>query len=50
VNSEIGLLDDAFVSHLMGQHRAEREDYSFQIWVLLNLVLWHDYWIEGRKV
>jgi asparagine synthase (glutamine-hydrolysing) len=43
-----GLLDLPYVRGMMLEHRAGDADHSFPLWVLLNLVLWHDHWIEGR--
>jgi asparagine synthase (glutamine-hydrolysing) len=36
-----------FVDLLKGQ-MAGRGGYSFQIWTVMNAVLWHASWIEGR--
>ena len=41
------LFDYGFVRHMLDQHRAGRVNYSFFLWSLLNLSLWHDQWIEG---
>jgi asparagine synthase (glutamine-hydrolysing) len=39
---------DYFVDLLKGQ-MAGRGGYSFQIWTVMNAVLWHASWIEGRE-
>jgi asparagine synthase (glutamine-hydrolysing) len=47
---EIGLFDEEVVRQLVDDHEASRADNSFYLWVLLNLVLWHDHWIAGRHL
>ncbi len=44
-----GFFDNAyFVDMLKGQMAGEG-GYSFQLWTVLNAVLWHASWIEGRE-
>ena len=51
-NSEIrkmGLIDeDYFLDMLKGQ-MVGRGGYSFQLWTVLNAVLWHQSWVMGQK-
>ena len=42
-----GLFDGAVVRRLWAEHEDKRADRSLHLWVLLNLVLWHDHWIAG---
>jgi len=39
-----------FVTTLMNQHHQRRIDAGQNLWNLLNLVLWYDYWIDGKAV
>jgi asparagine synthase (glutamine-hydrolysing) len=41
------LFDYGFIRHLLDEHRSGRVNYSFFLWSLLNLSLWHDQWIES---
>ena len=41
----IPLLKPLFEEHQKGRH-----DHGMVIWNLLNLSLWHRYWIEGRSI
>src|SRR5262245_12577656 len=43
------LFDYEFVNHLISEHQAGRQNYSFFLWTLLNLSLWYERWIEGRS-
>ena len=43
-----GLFDYSYIEWVLREHRSGRADYSFFLWCLLNLSLWHDQWIEGR--
>jgi asparagine synthase (glutamine-hydrolysing) len=43
-----GLFDYDFVARLLAEHRAERVNYSFFLWSLLNLSLWYEHWIERQ--
>jgi asparagine synthase (glutamine-hydrolysing) len=42
------LLDYEFVNHLIREHQAGRQNYSFFLWTLLNLSLWYERWIDRR--
>ena len=44
-----GLLNYDYVTRIFEAHQKGKKDYSFQLWNLLNLSQWYDYWIEGRK-
>lgn len=41
-------LDFDHVDGLLQGHRAGSHDRGMQLWVLMNLMLWYDYWIAGR--
>lgn len=43
------LIDYGFVDKLWDQHRAGGE-WSFQLWNLYNVSVWHDYWVAGRSL
>ena len=47
--NELGYLDRTAVSELLALHRSGRADRSFQLWNILNLSVWFDYWIAGRR-
>jgi asparagine synthase (glutamine-hydrolysing) len=40
------LFDYDFIKRLMSEHRTGKANYSFFLWNLLNLSLWHDQWID----
>jgi asparagine synthase (glutamine-hydrolysing) len=42
------LFDYGFIKRLLDEHRTGRVNYSFSLWNLFNLSLWHDQWIEGQ--
>jgi len=44
---DLGLLDFSVVDRMLADHRSGRRDAGMQLWVLLNLFLWHDAWIGG---
>jgi asparagine synthase (glutamine-hydrolysing) len=43
------LFDYDFVKGLLRQHHTGKVNYSFFLWNLLNLSLWHDLWIDGQS-
>ena len=43
-----GYLRREFISKMMEDHRSHRRNEGQNIWNLLNLVLWHEHWIEGK--
>ena len=44
-----GLFDGAYVADLLKGQMQGRGGYSFQLWTIMNAVLWHASWIEGRE-
>jgi asparagine synthase (glutamine-hydrolysing) len=42
------LLDYAFVSKMLTEHRNQSNDWGFHLWALLNLSLWYERWIDRR--
>jgi len=42
-----GLLDNDYFTSLLKDQIAGRGGYSFQLWTVMNAVLWHASWIEG---
>jgi hypothetical protein len=48
VGTELDLFDRDRVLGMLDEHIEGRADHSFPLWVLLNLVLWHDHWFLGR--
>ena len=47
--NELGYLDPGVVKEILDIHRSGRADRSFQLWNVLNLSVWFDYWIAGRE-
>lgn len=43
------LFDYDFIKRLMHQHNTGKVNYSFYLWSLLNVSLWHDLWIDGQS-
>jgi len=50
LGTELDLFHEDRVRAMLNEHTEERADHSFHIWVLLNLVLWHDHWILRRSL
>ena len=44
------LFDYEFIKRLLNEHRAGKANYSFYLWNLLNLSLWHDQWIDTPRM
>ena len=42
-------LDYHFIERLMDEHARRRRDWGAHLWGLLNLSLWYERWIEGRR-
>jgi len=42
-----GLLDYARIDELWEAHRRGHADWSFQLWNLYNVSVWHDHWVAG---
>lgn len=40
--------DNEFFMNMLQRQLAGEGGYSFQLWTVLNAVLWHESWIEGR--
>jgi asparagine synthase (glutamine-hydrolysing) len=40
------IFDYKFITRLMDEHQSGKRDWSFHLWALLNVSLWHDRWIE----
>jgi len=45
-----GILQYGFIKQIIESHRQRKIDAGQNIWNLLNLVLWHKYWIEGKEL
>ena len=45
-----GILRGDFIQSMLEHHRQRKTEAGQNIWNLLNLVLWHEYWIEGKDV
>ena len=43
-----GFLDRAYFTDLLRRQMAGSGGYSFHLWTVMNAVLWHASWIEGR--
>jgi len=41
-----GYFDYKYIKKLIDQHEKKKFDFSSELWMLLNLSLWYDYWIE----
>ena len=44
-----GFFDNQYFFDLFKGQMAGRGGYSFQLWTVMNAVLWHASWIEGRE-
>ena len=44
-----GLLDREFFTGMLKRQMTGGGGYSFQIWTVMNAVLWHESWIEGNR-
>ncbi|MEO8354728.1 MAG: asparagine synthase (glutamine-hydrolyzing) [Chloroflexota bacterium] len=42
-----GLFRKETIQQLLGEHRSNRHDHHVRLWMLLNLELWHQLYIEG---
>jgi asparagine synthase (glutamine-hydrolysing) len=45
-----GTLRPDFIKTMLRSHKEHKIDAGQNIWNLLNLTLWYDYWIEGKDV
>ena len=44
-----GLFDGGYLRDLLKGQMQGRGGYSFHLWTIMNAVLWHASWIEGRE-
>ena len=44
-----GFIDADYFTGLLNEQIAGRVGASFQLWTVMNAVLWHASWIEGRE-
>jgi len=44
-----GYFDNDYFSGMLRNQMEGRGGYSFHLWTVLNAVLWHESWIDGRK-
>jgi asparagine synthase (glutamine-hydrolysing) len=44
-----GFIDDQYFTGLLKDQIAGRANASFQVWTVMNAVLWHASWVEGRE-
>lgn len=47
--SKDGFLDNAYFTDLLKHQMGSGGGYSFHLWAVLNAVLWHESWIEGKN-
>jgi asparagine synthase (glutamine-hydrolysing) len=47
--SKDGFLDSSYVLEMLNHQMNTGGGYSFHLWTIMNAVLWHECWIEGRK-
>lgn len=47
--NDLGYFDHSVVEGILETHRSGRAERSFQLWNLLNLAEWFDFWIAGRE-
>lgn len=45
---QLGFFDKRFIAERLNAQRSGRANYSFQLWNLFNLMLWYEYWIDGK--
>ena len=46
--TKAGFFDKAYFTDMLKGQMAGQGGYSFQIWTVMNAVLWHASWVEGR--
>jgi asparagine synthase (glutamine-hydrolysing) len=44
-----GFIDGDYFTTLLKDQIAGRQSVSFPIWTVMNAVLWHASWVEGRE-
>jgi len=47
--SREGYFDNEYFRDLLKQQMSGAGGHSFHLWTVLNAVLWHTSWIEGRE-
>jgi asparagine synthase (glutamine-hydrolysing) len=47
--SREGFFDNQFFVDLLRKQMSGQGGYSFQLWTVMNAVLWHTSWIEGKE-
>lgn len=47
--NELGYLQPDTIKEILDLHRSGRAERSFQLWNVLNLSAWFDYWIAGKE-
>jgi asparagine synthase (glutamine-hydrolysing) len=48
LGSDLGLFDAGRIRAMVREHGEGRANWSFHLWTLLNLAMWHDRWIAGK--
>jgi hypothetical protein len=38
------------IARLLREHMDGKVDHSYRLWLLLNLEIWHELYIEGRSI
>jgi asparagine synthase (glutamine-hydrolysing) len=46
---EMGLLDNQYFIDMLEGQMTTRGGYSFHLWTVLNVVLWYESWVMGRR-
>jgi asparagine synthase (glutamine-hydrolysing) len=47
---EAGIFEQEPIERLLREHMSGLADHNYRLWLLLNLELWHEIYIEGRSV
>jgi len=47
---EAGTFNEASITRILHEHTSGRVDHSYRLWLLLNLEIWHELYIEGGDV
>lgn len=48
--AQTGMLNVERIRTMLDDHRAERADHGFHLWVLLNVLLWFDHFVAGEAI
>ena len=46
----LNIFNRDYIRDLYNSHKSHRYDFGQNIWNLLNLFMWYDYWFEGKKL